>query len=32
VYAESFKGRAHLEAIFAEARTIVNEALGGGAG
>jgi phosphoglucomutase len=30
VYAESFKGREHLEAILAEARTIVDEALGGG--
>jgi phosphoglucomutase len=32
VYAESFKGREHLEAILAEARTIVDEALGGGSG
>jgi hypothetical protein len=29
VYAESFKGPEHLEAILAEARTIVDEALGG---
>jgi len=32
VYAESFKGREHLEAILAEARTIVDQALGGGSG
>jgi phosphoglucomutase len=30
VYAESFKGREHLAAILAEARAIVDEALGGG--
>jgi phosphoglucomutase len=29
VYAESFKGREHLAAIFAEARTIVGDALAG---
>lgn len=30
IYAESFKGEAHLEAVLAEARDIVNDALSGG--
>ena len=32
IYAESFKGEGHLEAIVREAQQIVNNALGGGAG